>query len=394
MRCLDENTLRRLLRAYALIIFATTACGAVINYLTLDPYNLGDWLINYSGGFVRRGLAGEVAAVWWKLTAFNPGITVAVIQILCYGIYIFFTVRILEKTGNLRAYAFLAFSPFFLSFQINTFGGGYRKEILFLALLSVLVYLARNHQSLFPLSLRLSLLIYPFLILSHEMLALYLPYLLALDSLVSEKKMTMREKLVFLAPSALTFLFILAHPGGKEAVPFIERSLENMGAGIHGGAIAWIGRDLRYGLKFTLNVMKTRHYELYYFPLILTALAFRPVLPRLRALFPRMDAVVCITTSLLATVALSIVAIDWGRFIYINASALCLISTLVEAPDKQSGKSGPHPAWLLLYSLCWRLPHVHPLDTFILVPKGTKAAMPFFAPVQWVWIWVRFLKHF
>ena len=172
------------------------------------------------------------------------------IQIVFYGFYLFFSLKIFERLRNFSSYYLLVFSPFLLSFQVNSFDGGYRKEILFLVLLSGLVW--------------------------------------------------------------------------------------------------------------------TVHYR--------------------RELFPKLFRI-----SLTGTLALAMVAIDWGRFIYVNASAICFLSTLTKRKE-ETGKRRVHLIPLLLYSLCWRLPHVHPIETFFLVSKKTGDVMPYLAPVQWLKLWFLLLK--
>ena len=45
-----------------------------------EPYQISDWLINYQGGFVRRGLAGEVL---WRLYQLHPFPVIIVIICIC-----------------------------------------------------------------------------------------------------------------------------------------------------------------------------------------------------------------------------------------------------------------------------------------------------------------------
>ncbi len=387
----SENTLSKLFRVYVLIIFATTVCGAVLNYLIPEPYNLGDWLINYSGGFVRRGITGELAARCCGILSINPGILVVLLQIALYSLYLFLALKIFEGLRDFSSYSLLAFSPFLISFQVNSFGGGYRKEIFFLVLLSGLVWSVHYGRDLFPKLFRLSLLLYPFLVLSHEMLILFLPYLLVPEHFVPEARLKWPERILFLLPSAVAFLVVFVHPGSPEVASTIRESLERMGVDVRPGAINWVGRDLHYAFEYTLNVIKARHYELYCLPVLLTIIAFQPVSRRIRILFTRWETGVLILASLTGTLVLAAVAIDWGRFIYVNASAICFLSTITEQ-EKTTGKGRIHLIPLLLYSLCWRLPHVHPIETFLLVLKKTGDVLPFFAPVQWLKLWLELLS--
>ena len=76
-------------------------------------------------------------------------------------------------------YAFLIFSPYIFTFQINDLAGGFRKEIIFFAILSFIVWSATvKEHKIFEKFFYITLLIYPAVILTHEMLIILMPYLL------------------------------------------------------------------------------------------------------------------------------------------------------------------------------------------------------------------------
>ncbi|EHL32856.1 hypothetical protein [Legionella drancourtii] len=58
---------------YLSIIFLLTALGSWQAFLTHSTWHMGDWLINYQGGFVRRGFLGEFIYQLANYTTINPG---------------------------------------------------------------------------------------------------------------------------------------------------------------------------------------------------------------------------------------------------------------------------------------------------------------------------------
>ena len=42
------------------LVFIATVTGALSGYPDHNPWKIGDWLINYQGGMIRRGFLGEV----------------------------------------------------------------------------------------------------------------------------------------------------------------------------------------------------------------------------------------------------------------------------------------------------------------------------------------------
>ena len=59
---------------------------------------LGDWLINYHAGFVRRGLTGEIALRVGHGVHMSPLIVVLLMQLACYAAMLFAVHRLVSGT--------------------------------------------------------------------------------------------------------------------------------------------------------------------------------------------------------------------------------------------------------------------------------------------------------
>ena len=69
----DVNSfLRRILPYYFFGIWVAIVIGAWHQVGFREGYNIGEWLINYEGGFVRRGFVGECLYLLSYLTGVNP----------------------------------------------------------------------------------------------------------------------------------------------------------------------------------------------------------------------------------------------------------------------------------------------------------------------------------
>ena len=55
-----EDVIRKGLPIFFTLIFLATLMNAFQGYLSHHYYRMGDWLINYQGGIVRRGILGEL----------------------------------------------------------------------------------------------------------------------------------------------------------------------------------------------------------------------------------------------------------------------------------------------------------------------------------------------
>ena len=96
-------------------------------------WKTGDWLINYSDGFIRRGFFGSVI---YSLSDFGAPLLWLTygIQIAIYYLMFMLVVKLYETSERGLFWLLILFSPAFLLFPFYDFGGGFRKETLVLTL--------------------------------------------------------------------------------------------------------------------------------------------------------------------------------------------------------------------------------------------------------------------
>jgi hypothetical protein len=125
-------------------VIATGAFGLACYYaarasFAVDTWAVGDWLINYHGGFVRRGLIGEVVVEASTLTGIGGQWIVLMLKVGCYAAIYGSAIAILLRGKHVTiASALLLLSPAVLLFdaQNNLLAG--RKELFFLAWVGLL----------------------------------------------------------------------------------------------------------------------------------------------------------------------------------------------------------------------------------------------------------------
>lgn len=366
---------RVLLLGFLLIVFINTASIAFWEFRINNPWVIGDWLINYQGGFVRRGLIGELFILLSTLTGVPPSFFVVLTQIACYFLYFYFAWRLLSREDNLLPFLLLVVSPYLFLFQVYGPEGGFRKEILHIALLAFLAWtsVAKAPERL-ERSFAAIMLVYPLLVLSHEMLAVYMPYFIALYVQNQAFSWRLIGKLAgFVLPSFVAFAVAMSFPGSAETVAGICASLGKYAhpVCVHDGAIAW----LQVGADFGNGLVSGRVENAYYIPVYIAAttvalLAFIPLAARIKLLWQSRLSVLCIAASILASLPLFFVAIDWGRFIYIHLVSLFLILLTIdpgEAASKKAGILSGYPAIrygliaiaAAVYATQWRLLHFY-----------------------------------
>ena len=112
-----------------IIIFGSCLNFAAYNSYVNDRWTIGEWLINYQGGFVRRGLLGEEIFLISDSFSIAP---IYIIWIICLSSYLFSIKLSFGMVKNLVSTPFLLSPAMFLSPKIGNFL--VRKHILLLLL--------------------------------------------------------------------------------------------------------------------------------------------------------------------------------------------------------------------------------------------------------------------
>lgn len=364
---LDTQALRRFL-LWAILIFLLLDLAQTVrgSFLAAEAHNgwvIGDWLINYQGGFVRRGLIGEGIFQLSSWLAINPDRLVITMHSASYAVFFGFSFLLLRQQQAVWRYLPLAISPSIFLFQIYDAQGGYRKEILFIALLAFLVWAAKTLSTpRFERWFFAAMLFYPALVLSHEVFIIWLPILLIVYSVtvpLTRKRVLILGGLGVL--SALAFGASLHYLGDANKAAAIAFSLRGAGYMNLSDAIAALATTPAQGVELTKSIIaKGQYWVNYPQTIILAGLAFFPVRTRLAGLFTLQTGALFLI-SLVGTVLVMAVAIDWGRFLYVLVVSLFLLSFLSEekpAPFKPDlGYISLILVSLFAYAALWHLPH-------------------------------------
>lgn len=114
--------------------------------ITLTEYVLIENLINYEGGFVRRGFLGNIIFKLNQYTGINYIKIIVSIYLIAYTFFIIISCKVLNKIWKVNPYLFLfvLISPSTFFFPLFDFSALFRKEIFFFILLFYHVYIAQQ----------------------------------------------------------------------------------------------------------------------------------------------------------------------------------------------------------------------------------------------------------
>lgn len=329
-----------------------------------DPWQQGDWLINYSAGYVRRGLVGHIAYLFNQSgivgldTLLFVGQTFAFVGFLVAVVYL-----MLQRVPRYEL-LLIVISPAFVFFTLWDFQGGLRKDILLLFLFAWLtVWSTRPLVRVLERKIYLGAWIVTpaFLGFNHEGLLFYLPFMYLALWLVGKDRNFAAKKIwgAIIASSllaAVPFVLSVLYPGTQEQSETICTSLVDAGKRERfcWGAISAIGWSLQRGLDQTASMV-----SLWYIPAVL--LAMIPFV-----LF-RYSKKVLLWAALAAVAVLPLFVLggDWGRWIhlYVAIASIIVLRGVSTGDIAYRMKSPPKvnslvaTPILLAYSLAWHIPH-------------------------------------
>ncbi len=364
----------RLLRVYMLLLWAITqATTWAVFYRHHTTRGVGDWLISYQAGWTRRGLLGEGLLALARGLGVNPGLLVWLLWGLLYALFLG-ALYLLLREQNLKPYVWLLASPFALAFPLHSLlkGAPVRKEWLYLTLLAWLVLAARRlPRRKFRAGFAAALVLLVLSGLAHEMLLLFLPYVWVVGVWRLEPAVLQRwAGWSLLLAGAVGLAVVLPGPLSPAQVQRLYAAVEQAGYTLaqrepHDPftVLTW---DIRDAWAFSQDFWQARGGWLVALGRCLAtvglmAWAYIPLWPRLRAVWHRARWWRwTLGASVVGTLALMPVAIDWGRFVTTHALSWFILTLLPGLPPGREPWPLPRSRpwhWLLLaaYALAWRV---------------------------------------
>ena len=113
-------------------------------YSEYSAWQYVDWLINYQGGFVRRGLIGEFLFQIHNIFNLDLGIIVFTFVSLIYFLVCFFLFQVIKYIENSKINTLIFLSPGFFLYPIMNSEVIGRKDILFLFVSGFFVFLKKE----------------------------------------------------------------------------------------------------------------------------------------------------------------------------------------------------------------------------------------------------------
>jgi hypothetical protein len=176
-------------------------------------YTFTDWLINYEGGFVRRGLLGQIVFELSKLLNIQIKFLILIFQISIYLIYFLIFFLLLSKRETNFFWLLIIFSPISFLYPMAELEALGRKDIFVIT--SFLIFSIINYKSLSSLLFSF-IFIFTLSCLIHEITFFYIFHYLFVfyvkNKIFINQKLNIKHYLVFfLSLGILLYLNLYLH---------------------------------------------------------------------------------------------------------------------------------------------------------------------------------------
>ncbi len=326
-----HQTILKILLSIILLILSFFYCSnLLLNAIKCHGYSIGDWLINFQGGFVRRGLGGEIFLYFSDLVKIKPNYLVWIVQVILIVLIYCILIKIIWKKELNIWFVMLCFTPYGLLFTFFDIGIVGRKEIILFAAFAVFIWTLINENFNQDKLIKWYCILLTFSTFIHELIFFYTPYfVLALfaSNKLRNLKFNPKSLYLILLPLIATVVIYLKGSnfnGDLNCEKLMTYGLEPQ---VCKGILAWPNS---FGAKEVLNYAINNNYFWNYGLSLILSLKlifffihysnFRFItIKNFFSLF---------VVVFLFTLPLFIKAIDWGRWINIHFILILFLFSL------------------------------------------------------------------
>ena len=313
-----------------------------------------DWLINYRFGYINKGLFGTVV-----LFLFNDSnsilnfLSIGLISIYI-AIFYYLTKTLNFMSQNIITYV-LIFSPATFLFNIYDPEGSFRKEILGILSIFLLISATKNNSS--KKYIVMSSIIYTIGIFSHSVNLFFLTTIL----LIIFKKINQKSVftyLLFLIPTSINVIFHFLFSNSEQEL-YLKRDLMcleleylNLSNLCEGGTFYFLVWDLNAAYYLTQNFRINENRQASYIYILLYLLSILPLFFDKNSL-NNLKYYLFINISFFP---LFLIALDWGRWIYI----ISICNLAIYLISEKNIVNSKVKYLLFLYPFLFRIEHMRP----------------------------------
>lgn len=296
---------------------------------SLSQYS--DWLINYQGGFVRRGLIGEIFYQFHKISLVRLDVIVFLFVSFFYFIFYKNFLNLIEKLNVNFINLLIIFSPFSFIYPVMEEKASGRKDIIYLVFLTYLCLYLKKFK--FNYQKYLLIFLITITILSHTGFIFLIPFYITIFFLLNKNqkiKILLNELFIISSITILICFFIFFNKNiSDEGVSLICASVSKYVRPdcVDNGYISTLSWSLKYNLKLKNDLWMTENYNLFYS--IVFLIYFSPLLYVLNfsylKKFQKFNILYLALILIFLTLPLYYLGVDYGRYMHLTYFSLAII---------------------------------------------------------------------
>ena len=238
-----------------------------IKYIVGNDSSISEWLINYQGGFTRRGLGGELGMVLSNFLDISLRRSIFLIQIIVHSSYLVLIYLYFKELKLNIVQVFALYTPIFLLYPIAELEVLGRKEIiLFLFFLTTIFFSGRKYDV--KIINYLIFFVSPIVCLLWEQVVLFFPFfaaVLIIKNNLKTFKQVFQKLLIIFFPGIVIFVYIFFTPLSDDGHEIMCNFLNNeFGERCYMSATMLISSTIHFDTLWVHDNAEFSHYFRYF----------------------------------------------------------------------------------------------------------------------------------
>ena len=178
---------------YLIILFFFAVFFLFQKHHVANDSTISEWLINYEGGFTKRGLIGQISFYIANLFSADLRDTIFIFQVLTVGVYFLLIYYFIKNIEINKILIFAIFTPIFILYPVAEIEVLARKELfvfIYLLTYSFIPLRKKSHKFFYKL------IFFPIVVLIWEPVVFFILFLFFLD-LIENKINKINKKFFF-----------------------------------------------------------------------------------------------------------------------------------------------------------------------------------------------------
>ena len=222
-----KKNINKYLLYYLSILFLFSLLFLFKKYTVENDSTISEWLINYEGGFTKRGLIGQISIFISKTFSIELRESIFIFQTIVVGTYFILLFHFLKNIKSERLFLLAIFTPIFILYPVAEIEVLARKEIFVFISLIVYVFIP-SKKLIYDISYKLFIL--PLVILIWEPVIFFFVYFFSIDIIkyrFTKINSAFLKNILFYIPAISLAIFIALNPMSVEQHEEMKKVLEN-----------------------------------------------------------------------------------------------------------------------------------------------------------------------